>query len=100
MIAPVAIACNFELFSGLCRLNHQIRIMSASNNRLSAGGLIIALGIIFGDIGTSPLYVLNAITNGKVDQRPIDHRQSFLYYLDVDLTNYHKICNPYFKGRQ
>src|SRR3954466_6300843 len=40
--------------------------MNAPNNKLSVGGLIIALGIIFGDIGTSPLYVLNAITNGKV----------------------------------
>ena len=28
--------------------------------------LFIALGIIYGDIGTSPLYVLNAIINGKV----------------------------------
>jgi KUP system potassium uptake protein len=27
---------------------------------------LIALGIIYGDIGTSPLYVLNAITSGKV----------------------------------
>src|SRR3954467_5723514 len=40
--------------------------MNAPNNRLSVAGLIIALGIIYGDIGTSPLYVLNAITNGKV----------------------------------
>ncbi|MFY8005083.1 MAG: KUP/HAK/KT family potassium transporter, partial [Chitinophagaceae bacterium] len=29
-------------------------------------GLIIALGIIYGDIGTSPLYVLNAIINGRI----------------------------------
>ncbi len=28
-------------------------------------GLIVALGIIYGDIGTSPLYVMNAICNGK-----------------------------------
>jgi len=28
-------------------------------------GLLIALGIIYGDIGTSPLYVLNAIMSGK-----------------------------------
>ena len=28
--------------------------------------MLIALGIIYGDIGTSPLYVLNAITSGKV----------------------------------
>ena len=37
----------------------------SAHNRVSAAGLLIALGIIFGDIGTSPLYVLNAITNGK-----------------------------------
>ena len=36
-----------------------------SHNRVTLAGLLIALGIIYGDIGTSPLYVLNAITNGK-----------------------------------
>lgn len=30
---------------------------------LSAGGVLITLGIIFGDIGTSPIYVLNAIVS-------------------------------------
>ena len=40
--------------------------MSKQANRVSAAGLLIALGIIYGDIGTSPLYVLNAIINGKV----------------------------------
>jgi KUP system potassium uptake protein len=35
-------------------------------NRVSAAGLVIALGIIYGDIGTSPLYVLNAIIKDKV----------------------------------
>jgi len=34
-------------------------------NRVTFAGLIIALGIIYGDIGTSPLYVFNAIINGK-----------------------------------
>lgn len=33
-------------------------------NRISAAGLIITLGIIYGDIGTSPLYVMNAIIDG------------------------------------
>ena len=37
----------------------------SSHNRVTLAGLLIALGIIYGDIGTSPLYVLNAITNGK-----------------------------------
>lgn len=40
--------------------------MRIPTNRVTFAGLIIALGIIYGDIGTSPLYVLNAIINGKV----------------------------------
>ena len=41
--------------------------MSDSNNlhKLSAAGVLITLGIIFGDIGTSPIYVLSAITHDK-----------------------------------
>jgi KUP system potassium uptake protein len=35
-------------------------------NKVTTAGLIIALGIIYGDIGTSPLYVINAITKDKV----------------------------------
>ena len=31
------------------------------HSKLSVGGLLITLGIIFGDIGTSPLYVMKAI---------------------------------------
>ncbi len=31
------------------------------HHKLSAAGLLVTLGIIFGDIGTSPLYVLSAI---------------------------------------
>lgn len=33
----------------------------ASLNKLSLAGLIVTLGIIYGDIGTSPLYVMKAI---------------------------------------
>lgn len=40
-------------------------IMEAKHNslhsKLSVGGVLIALGIIYGDIGTSPLYVMKAI---------------------------------------
>jgi KUP system potassium uptake protein len=35
-------------------------------NKVTGAGLLIALGIIYGDIGTSPLYVLNAIIRDKV----------------------------------
>ena len=40
--------------------------MKIPTNRVTAAGLIIALGIIYGDIGTSPLYVMNAIINGRI----------------------------------
>ena len=40
--------------------------MGKNLNKVSTAGLLIALGIIYGDIGTSPLYVFNEICNGKV----------------------------------
>lgn len=39
--------------------------MGKNLNKITSAGLLIALGIIYGDIGTSPLYVMNAIVNGK-----------------------------------
>lgn len=40
--------------------------MKVSTNKATAAGLIVALGIIYGDIGTSPLYVFNAIIGNRV----------------------------------
>ncbi len=40
--------------------------MNKQLSRVSAAGLVVALGIIYGDIGTSPLYVLNEIITGRV----------------------------------
>jgi KUP system potassium uptake protein len=37
-----------------------------NTNKVTAAGLLIALGIIYGDIGTSPLYVFNAIIGGRL----------------------------------
>jgi KUP system potassium uptake protein len=39
---------------------------SHAKSAVTAAGLLIALGIIYGDIGTSPLYVLNAILKDKI----------------------------------
>lgn len=39
--------------------------MANNLNKVSLAGIVIALGIIYGDIGTSPLYVMNAVCNGK-----------------------------------
>lgn len=41
--------------------------MSKHINKVSAAGLLIAFGIIYGDIGTSPLYVLKAIIGTESD---------------------------------
>ena len=40
--------------------------MSKQTKKVTFATLVIALGIIYGDIGTSPLYVLNAIASGKI----------------------------------
>lgn len=39
--------------------------MKSHINKATAAGLLIALGIIYGDIGTSPLYVFNAIIGNR-----------------------------------
>jgi KUP system potassium uptake protein len=41
----------------------------SSHQKITAAGLLITLGIIYGDIGTSPLYVMKAIVGNK----PIDN---------------------------
>ncbi len=38
---------------------------SNTHHKLSAAGILITIGIIFGDIGTSPLYVMSAIIGEK-----------------------------------
>lgn len=40
--------------------------MAKHINKVSAAGLLVALGIIYGDIGTSPLYVFNSIIKDRV----------------------------------
>ncbi|MEP7163828.1 MAG: KUP/HAK/KT family potassium transporter [Ferruginibacter sp.] len=40
--------------------------MGKNINKASAAGLLVALGIIYGDIGTSPLYVFNSIIKDRV----------------------------------
>jgi KUP system potassium uptake protein len=42
-------------------LPHQSKL-----SKLSAAGLLVTLGIIYGDIGTSPLYVMKAIVGSKI----------------------------------
>ena len=39
--------------------------MNNKSKRMSAAGLLIAIGIVYGDIGTSPLYVMKSIVEGN-----------------------------------
>jgi KUP system potassium uptake protein len=41
------------------------------HHKLTAAGVLVTLGIIFGDIGTSPLYVLRAIVGDSIIDRDI-----------------------------
>jgi KUP system potassium uptake protein len=60
----------------------------SSQNKVTVAGLLIALGIIYGDIGTSPLYVLNAITSGKTisDQLVIGSVSLIIWTLTLQTT--------------
>ncbi len=62
--------------------------MSKNFNKVSAGGLLIALGIIYGDIGTSPLYVFNAIIYNKLisDQLIIGSLSCIIWTLTMQTT--------------
>src|ERR1041384_6562275 len=46
---------------------NQIPMTKSTIQKVSAASLLVALGIIYGDIGTSPLYVLKAI----IGDRPV-----------------------------
>ena len=39
--------------------------------KLSFAGVLITLGIVFGDLGTSPLYVMKAIVKGGSEFNPL-----------------------------
>lgn len=46
--------------------------MSSGNlNKVTAAGILVTLGIIYGDIGTSPLYVMNALVGDSIITRDL-----------------------------
>ncbi len=50
--------------------------------KLTALGVLVSLGIVFGDIGTSPLYVMKAIVNA----RSADSSMPFDMYIEGALS--------------
>ncbi|MEJ7740518.1 MAG: KUP/HAK/KT family potassium transporter [Chitinophagaceae bacterium] len=62
--------------------------MNPNLNKATTGGLLVALGIIYGDIGTSPLYVFNAILKNKevTEQLIIGSLSCVLWTLTLQTT--------------
>lgn len=62
--------------------------MQKTINKVSAASLLVALGIIYGDIGTSPLYVLKAIVGDKqIDEALIYGGVSCIFWTLVFQTS-------------
>lgn len=57
--------------SYLLAANRKLLFVGKHINKVSAAGLLIALGIIYGDIGTSPLYVFNSIIKDRIISREL-----------------------------
>ena len=62
--------------------------MALHTKKVSPVGLLVALGIIFGDIGTSPLYVFNAIIGSKIvsEQLIISSLSCIIWTLTIQTT--------------
>ena len=43
----------------------QVHLHNRSFNKATSAGFLIALGIVYGDIGTRPLYAMQAIVRGQ-----------------------------------
>lgn len=54
---------------------------NGQHHKLTLGGLIVTLGIIYGDIGTSPLYVMKAIVGqNAIDSKVIIGAMSLVFW--------------------
>jgi KUP system potassium uptake protein len=59
------------------------------HSKLSAAGLLVTLGIIYGDIGTSPLYVMSAIIGkNKIDETLVLGGLSCVFWTLTILTTF------------
>lgn len=60
---------------------------SSHSQKITAGTLLVTLGIIYGDIGTSPLYVLKAIVgSGPIDKEVVMGGLSCVFWTITLLT--------------
>ena len=62
-------------------------------NAVSAAGMLVALGIVFGDIGTSPLYVFSAIVGTRTIDPLLALGGFSAIFLDADVSDDFEICD-------
>lgn len=60
-----------------------------NNQKFRFGMFLVTIGIVYGDIGTSPMYVMKSILEGNGGIRSVD--ESF-GDLDDHTSYHHKIC--------
>ena len=69
--------------------------MATSNdkhlNPLSAAGVLISLGIIYGDIGTSPIYTFRFIVGEHIITEELIFGGHLLRILDAHTHHYHQV---------
>ena len=75
------------------------------NRESPVKGIIKSLGLVFGDIGTSPIYTLTVIfllTNTYKTNRISFDRCTFSHNMDINHTCYYSVClacyEPWTKG--
>lgn len=71
--------------------------LKASNRaNLSWAGMLVTIGIVYGDIGTSPLYTMKAIVEGNGGLSGLNYQfllgSVSLIFLDVDINDHYQIC--------
>lgn len=65
---------------------------TAGVSKAGLAGILMTLGIVFGDIGTSPLYVISNNTHGRSSDRKLRAGSAFVHNLDAYVADYHKVC--------
>ena len=58
------------------------------HKKLQQPHYLVALGIIYGDIGTSPLYVMKAIVDKRAISELLVYGGISCVFLDIDFSNY------------
>ena len=69
-------------------------------DKVTAAGVLVAFGIIYGDIGTSPLYVMQAIILGEIITQEIIYGAISCIFWTLTLQIEHPYATHWTPSRQ